>query len=553
MRKTTLTAIAVLGFLLISPVTGPAAANGVKRQMNREVVAVVNGEEIYSDELMESLAARHQTMTADTRTARIGFDSALDRLIDTRLILQEARDIGLQERPEIRDDVRIYSKRLLITILKSRQLKDLKADASDIERIYSDKVRTWKYKAITFEDLDKARSFREEASSAEDFETVGQKYVQEGTAAWDGGEREARERDLAPEISSAFINKDVGSITPVIKALNRYFVFKLTGVGYPEDEASRSRAESLAMDLKKEKVLERYTDELLKKYVTFDDEVLATAGKGDFSDMEKDVRVVARMRDEDPVRVADLLEHLDSKFYHGKKASDYGKSLRTEPGAVLRELLQEKVFLKEARLLGLDQTEKYTRSVSEYENSLLFGLYLEKFLAPQARVPEEMVKAAYETRKDEFLMPQKVIVDSISFSEPGEAQKALNRLKRGAGLKWISENTPGLEEEATVREELVLETMPEDLQEMLARARPDDAGLYDAGESIYKVYVVRDVPPRQAEPYDKVRYRIATELFNERLIKAVEDLAAELRDISEITVYKENLDQGSFFRDRNAQ
>jgi hypothetical protein len=269
--------------------------------------------------------------------------------------------------------------------------------------------------------------------------------------------------------------------------------------------------------------------------------------------MQKDVRVAARIKDEDPVRVADLIEHLNNKFYHGKKASDYEKSLRSDPGAVLRELLQEKVFLKEAAELGLDRTDKYVRSVTEYENSLLFGLYLEKFLAPQARVPEETVREAYEERKEEFLMPQVVSVDSVAFTDQESARKAFDRLKRGADLKWISENTPGLAEEGLVNDELVFGIIPQDLQDKLEKAGPGDVGLYDTGQGIYKIYVVRQAPPRQVQPYEKVRYQIATELFNKRLVKAVEDLAAELREISEITIYKEKLDQDSLFKNRNAQ
>jgi hypothetical protein len=530
-----------------------AWAVDITRQEDREIVAVVNGEEIFTDELMESLAARHQNMTGDTQKAGMGFESALDRLIDTKLILQEARDIGLEKRPEIRDDVSTYSKRLLLSILKGRQLKDLKADKADIESIYSDRIRTWSYKAITFSDLDQARSFREEVGDKGDFDSIGQKYVQDQAAAWDGEERTARERDLTPEITSAFVDKEVGSITPVIKALNRYYVFKLTGVSYPDDDASRLRAESMALDLKKEKVLDRYTDELLGKYVTIDEAVLSTVGKGDFSDMEKDVRVVATIRNEDPVRVADLIEHLKNKFYHGKKASDYERSLRSDPGTVLREFLQEKVFLKEAGELGLDQTDRYERSVTEYENSLLFGLYLEKFLAPQARVPEEMVREAYESRSQEFLMPQKINVDSVAFTDKESARKALDRIKRGADLKWISENTPGIAEEGLVNDELVFGAIPQDLQEKLEKASLGDVGMYDTGQGLYKVYVVRKVPPRQVQPYEKVRYQIATELFNERLIKAVEDLAAELREISEIEIYREKLNSDSLLKGRDLQ
>ena len=519
----------------------------------REVVAVVNGEEIFLDELGEAVAARHQNLDEDTPTAWVGYTGILDRLISTKLIIQEARDVGLEERPGIRRKIQRFRDQMLVKLIKEEQLLKLKPDEDDIERIFRDEVRNWKYRAIVFEDLEQARAFHSEIEDGEEFETAGDRYIQEGKAAWDGGEREAREADINPEIASAFTGKEVNSVTPVIKAVNRFFIFKLTGASYPENPAARERATRRALNLKREEVLKEYTDRLIEKYVSIDQEVLSTVGTGDFTDMEKDSRVLAEIADEDPVVVPDLIDHLKGKFYHGEKTSEYTKALGSGPEAILREILDQRLLLKEARRTGIDRTDRYRRLVVDFENSLVFDMYIKEFLVPQARVPEEEIRASYEERAEEFLMPRTVEVDSLTFTDGDNARKALKSLKRGADLKWLSENVQGLNENGVSREELFLDTLPDDLQTLFADAGTGDTGLYEAGDEIFKVFIVRNVPPRKREPLDKVRPKITRELFGKRMNQVIEDLTAELRELSEITVYEDKLGRGPLRQGREEQ
>ena len=82
----------MLALLLSMPaMASDQDAGNVER---REVVAEVNGEEIFLDDLREAVAARHQNMDKDTPTAWVGYAGALDRLINTTLVIQEAMGIS---------------------------------------------------------------------------------------------------------------------------------------------------------------------------------------------------------------------------------------------------------------------------------------------------------------------------------------------------------------------------------------------------------------------------------------------------------------------------
>ncbi len=544
MRTGMITVLTILGLLLIPAVPGTASDDSIATPGTREIVAMVNGEEIFMDELFKAVAARHVNMEVETPTAWIGYKAALKRLINTKLIIQEALDVGLGERPEIRERVKRYRDQILVKLVKGRQLLELEPDEDDIERIYRDEVRHWKFRALVFEDLEQGRAFRGELDGEGGFDAVGERYVQDELAVWDGREREVREADVSPALSAAFLGKEVGSVTPVIKALDRFFVFKLTGVSYSEDPDARRRATKKALILKREKVLREYTDQLIEKYVSVDQEVFATIGTSGFTDVEKDSRVLAEIADEYPVLVIDLSRYLKGKFYHGENTSGYGKALQSGFDTVLRDVLEERVYRREARETGIDETDYYRGLVADFENSLVFGTYLEKFLVPQVDVSEEEIKAFYEKRSDEFLLPRKIELDSLTFTEKRNAQKALEGLKRSADFKWLSSNVKGLKEDGVAREELILDTLPQELQTLLAEVQPGDTGLYEPGGDIFKVFVVRAVPPRKVKPLDQVRSRITKELFGKRLSQVIEDLAAELREISEITINNEKLQKG---------
>ena len=94
-------------------------------------------------------------------------------------------------------------------------------------------------------------------------------------------------------------------------------------MNYPENPTARQRATVRALNLKRDKVLREYTDRLMGKYVTVNQDVLSTVGMGDFTDIEKDTRVLAEIAGEDPVIVADLVSHLKGKFYHGEHLSHF--------------------------------------------------------------------------------------------------------------------------------------------------------------------------------------------------------------------------------------
>ena len=50
-------------------------------------------------------------------------------------------------------------------------------------------------------------------------------------------------------------------------------------------------------------------------------------------------------------------------------------------------------FRKEALRLGIDKTEGYKNKVKEYENSLIFGAFVQKAVVPDIKLKEEELES----------------------------------------------------------------------------------------------------------------------------------------------------------------
>ena len=90
-----------------------------ERKAEGQTVAVVNNEEITAADLNAELASANLSATAATKEAR---NAALQRLINRRLLEQQARSDGIDKSPDFLNQQRRQTENLLINMLVSRQV-----------------------------------------------------------------------------------------------------------------------------------------------------------------------------------------------------------------------------------------------------------------------------------------------------------------------------------------------------------------------------------------------------------------------------------------------
>jgi parvulin-like peptidyl-prolyl isomerase len=244
----------MLIFFLLFGARGLASDEKLPIIDGKKTVATVNEEPISLEELNKAIATSHATRPRGEKAGRINYADIMDRLINTRLILLEARNMGLDELPEIEDQVAKFSREALIELLLIFYVKDIKADEEEVERLYKNIVKEWKLKSIRFKKEKDAKEVESQLKAGVDFDGVVNKAVEWGTAEADVDGVYLKTEDLAVPVAAMVSKMEVGSISPLLTIGKKGFIiFKLEDIRYPEevDPAARQQARRQALDQKK--------------------------------------------------------------------------------------------------------------------------------------------------------------------------------------------------------------------------------------------------------------------------------------------------------------
>jgi hypothetical protein len=539
---------------LVFKIPGFAANQKLPLINGKRAVATVNDEPITLEEFNRAIASSHATRSKGKKAGRIDYSGILNRLINTRLIVLEAKNMGLNELPEIKSMVDQYSRRSLIELLLEQHVKDVKADEDEVERIYKETVKEWKIKAARFEKEDDIEKMEEEIKAGHNFDGLVGKAVEEGKAQGGGEVEYIKDKDLTPSMARLVSNMKIGSISPVVSVGKKGFIiFRLEGAHFPEDEDPEARKQAKLKILNQNRIqaAKDYYRDLKKKYVKVNEKFLNDldfeAKEPGFEKLLKDKRVIAKIRGEKPVTVADLSKALKQKFYHGIDQAVQRKKINKEKFEGLEGILEKRVLLKEAFKQGIDKTEVYRNKVKEYEYSLIFGAFIEKVVTPDIKLDIQELKEYYEENTDEYTLPQMVRIKSLVFWKRKDAVAALNKLQKGTDFNWLSSNAEGQvneESKGLLKFEgrlITLSSLSEELETIVAQTKPGDFRLYASSQGHFYVLYIYHVVPAKPQAFEDVKKKIAKTVFKEKLKKAVELYAAKLREYYPVKIYSKDL------------
>ena len=183
----------------------------------KEVVATVNGEPITLVEFNRALATMHTEMHEGDEAGKINYSKIMDRLINLRLILQEARNIGIDELPETQNAVDIYSQNILRGLLVKGHVKDIKADEEEVDKLYKETVKEWKIKSLMFNKEEDAKKAAEEVSAGNNFDKTAQSLIADGKAKGSAEGEYLKDRDLLPQVAEIVSKMESGSVSCVLQ------------------------------------------------------------------------------------------------------------------------------------------------------------------------------------------------------------------------------------------------------------------------------------------------------------------------------------------------
>jgi hypothetical protein len=212
----------------------------------------------------------------------------------------------------------------------------------------------------------------------------------------------------------------------------------------------------------------------------------------------------------EPVTVAELSEAIRKRFFHGTEKASAKKRINSRKFAVLESILDRRAVQMEALRQGIEKSEAYKEMVGEYNNTILFGVFLEKVIRPGIRMEEKEIKEYYEKHISEFSSPEMMRINGLIFSKKELAEEAVRKLQEGTEFSWLRANAEGIVEDKA--EELpkfegglvVVAALTADLQKAVSGAKLGDIRLYESPEGYFYVLSCR-MSSSKPQPYESKR------------------------------------------------
>jgi hypothetical protein len=510
-------------------------------------VALVDDEPITKYDLWAAVVQQEEQLSDDPGEREKEIRRILDRLVNGRLIVLEAMNIGLHETKGALSQVENFKRETLQQELMQNHLQGLEPDPAEVDELYRKMSREVKLHSLVFPAGPEARRFLEEVKEG-DFDQLARRYLEEGKATEREDEEYVKIKDLRPEIGQEVYSMEVGGLSKIYRTEDGYLLYRLLDARFVEDQPVREQAVSLVAEKARMDKAKEYGLVLRDKYLTFDEDLYNQLDfNTDLEQMLQDKRVLARAKgEEDPftVTVADLAGRIKAGFFHGADKAAKLKIIDARKETILSNMMFNYTSEREARHLGLDRTEDFRRKVEEFERSVIFNDFMNRILLPEVKITEEDVRAYYDEHIEEYSSPAMLRMKSLVFNNRRDAESSLDKLRKGADFNWVSANAANLVAPDTKdvlpldRNLLSLTALPEDLHELAEDAKKGDSLLYapTEGEFFY-VLMVEEVFPPEPQPYEQARGEAGNRVFNLNVEKEMDVWLTKLKEEYPVKIF----------------
>ena len=525
-------------------------------------LALVNNEPVTVEDLRNSIAGIHEGkdegMKGESRQApKIDFMELLQRLIDAKLIIQEARAMGLDELPEFQNSLDVFRQVTLRGMVREDIVKDVTVTDAEVDKLYRKMVREVKTDTAFFEKQEDAKKAAREIKAGKSFDRVMAEGKKAGTIKGSDEGQFIRVKDINPAIAATLSTMKVGSVSPVTKIVlggnKTYFaVVRFDEERQAESPEEKEQARRDALSAKRTDVFDKTVKTLKKKYAKTNKKLLESLDYGPqgpgLEKLMADQRVVAEIKGGEPVTVAQLSSAMQEKFFHGMKRLKGPKLIETR-NTTLEEIVQKRVLFQEALKRGIDKNDAYTMLFKEVERDMLFGTFIEKAIVPGVKMQEEDLRAYYREHAGNYKSSFGIRVGQLIFAKKADALSALDRLRKGADFSWVKANAEGqvrdLSRESVLFEDILMsfDQLPPGVRDALAGAQPGEFRLYESLENTFHILSVKEVAPPLQQEFEEVRGLIRPEVFKIKLNAAIQEWVGKLKGSADIKIYLSRSEQ----------
>jgi peptidyl-prolyl cis-trans isomerase C len=499
-----------------------------------DILAVVNGEPVTGEDLKYSLQIAHRKEDLSS-AGTLNLSQFIQKLVDDRLIIQEAYRMGMEEYPEVQQAFHAYILRESVVRLYSDGItKKVTVTDEEIISYYKKNFEQFSLGIIEVDSEDNAQVILEQLKKGVDFKELTQQYSTYRSQK-DGGEVVLRRNSLPPPIEKAVSNLKPGETSDVIKMQNKYYIVKLINKEEASTEELKNVRASIERAIRKQKEKER-SDEYLKylrehQTIRIEQELLAaiklSGNSEEIESLSKDERTLAEV-DSFLITVRDFVD----------LAKSYPMKSKEE---ILNEWIDRKVVDHEALNRHYELEPDLKDMVYRYKGQLLKNTFIKRVVIPQIDISDKTLEEYYSSHQKSFSKPASFKIQQITVKTIDEAQDILNNLQNGADFSWLAKKRSG---DSAAQEGgdigwLTKAEMPETVRKILDTLKPGDISPILKIVPQYRIIRLQGKREEEVEEFDKVKKTVYKAAFEEQVNSLLNNYVAQLKTDAEIKMNDE--------------
>ena len=497
-------------------------------------LAYVDGDAVTISDLEYSIEVAHRR--EDLSGARkLDIPGYVQKEIDDRLIVQEARRMGMDEYPEVEQKMRAYVLRESVVRLYNEEvLGKVTVTDQEVSDYYLKNYERFTLDIIELHSKEEAETIMTALHNGANFEGLSLEHP----ASFPKGNLDEYVYTAATmplSVYSAVGPMEPGEFSKVIEVNDNYYIVKLIKREKPPVDKLNEARNGIESQIRNEKIKEQSDAYLARLHkdasITIDRELLSSI-QFEKGTSEKE----EWMKDERP-----LIEVNGEVLTAGQFAGMLSRSDSTAKDAALKRWLERKLVDQEALKRRYEEKTDLGSKVKAYRNRLISKVFSDNAIASKIVITDSEVKDYYLTHQDAYRMPVRYKLQQISLQSQEEADNVRKSVLNGASFSWLAKekSTDSYASRGGTVGWKMKDSLDRTLADIIDTFKPGDMSpvLHSAGH--YRIVRLMEKTDSKSEDFDKVKGLAYQAVYREKYMKLYTGYLEKLRKKAVITVNNE--------------
>lgn len=501
-----------------------------------KVLVVVEGIPITEEDLMYTLQIAHR---------REDFSSAgvldlmqyVQKLIDDRLIIEEAYRMGLDQDPEIQEARRAYILRESVVRLYDEEIaKKARFRKDDIRDYYKRNYEQIHIKLMEVEAEKEAEEILKQLQEGANFEQLAKRYSIHASREEGGDIGTIKFGSLDLAIKEAISELRPGEVSGIVQAKSKYYVVKLEERKEAPEEEFEEVKKQIEKKLRKEREKGR-SDEYLrylrsKASIKIHNDVLSAIKIEEPGKWLRDSRPVVEVNGA-ILTAGEFSERFQAAL--SRRDVIANEKLKED---IINSWIDRKLVDDKAISRHYEREPDLNRIIRRYKDQIIKKIFCQKVIIPKITLSEETLKDYYLKHQESFLKPVQLRLRQITVKSIGDAQDIVNQLRNGADFAWLAKrhSIDSTAPKGGVIGWLTRQELPEPLKEIVDTLKVGDVSPIVKMDSTYRIVRLDTKTQEEVQEFDSIKDAVRAACLRARYDTLFKEYTDKLRLGAQIRV-----------------